>query len=81
MHGASWGAAYTYKSCKPFYRTWIKRGLQHHFGKDLQKSERLVTYLMGDAEDHERMDPVFRKLCMIQLDLINEELKKKDEPN
>lgn len=80
-HGASWGAAYTYKSCKPFYRTWIKRGLEHYFGKQLQKSERLITYLLGDEEAHERMNPIFRTLCMIQIDLINQALKEKNEPS
>ena len=74
-HGAHWGPAYTLKTCKPFNRTWITRGLKKAFGGENGPS-RLIAYMEGDRD---KMDPVFRDLCMIKLALINEALRKDEE--
>jgi len=75
---AHWGPAYTLKTCKPFNRTWITRGLKKAFGGE-DRPARLVTYMEGDPDKVTAMDPVFRYLCMIQCDLINEALIKDEK--
>ena len=77
-YGAHWGPTYTLKTCKPFNRTWIKRGLKNAFDGE-NGPGRLVTYIEGDPDKMAAMDPVFRYLCMIQCDLINEALIKDEE--
>jgi len=73
QHGAHWGPAYTLKTCKPFNRTWITRGLKKAFGGE-NGPGRLITYLEGDPDKMVGMDPVFHNLCRVQYDLINEAL-------
>ena len=71
----NWSIPYTLSACDRFHRTWINRGLKNAFGGE-NGPARLIAYMEGDRE---KMDPVFRTLCMIKLALINEALIKDEK--
>ena len=72
---SNWSISYAISACDRFYRTWINRGLKKAFDGENGPS-RLIAYMEGDRE---KMDPIFRDLCMIKLALINEALRKDEE--